>query len=178
MTETLFEHNVSLSVFSTRDSGFMRESEVFNMSHYDLWHVAMKKEMDSFERHQVWDIVERGMTKPLRSRWVLGLKNTSAGVVLKARFVICGNLQIEHVDYDETLAPTPPKDSLRLLLCVVPSRRLVLHQLDVHSAFLHGMIDREVFVELPSFVFSCEMRSGKVGKIRRSVYGLKQSPLI
>jgi Reverse transcriptase (RNA-dependent DNA polymerase) len=57
------------------------------------------------------------------------------GEVRKARFVICGNLQIEHVDFNETFAPTLSKDSLRLLLCVVVSRRLALHQLDVQSEF-------------------------------------------
>jgi Reverse transcriptase (RNA-dependent DNA polymerase) len=63
-------------------------------------------------------------------------------------------------------------------LCVVASRGLVLHQLDVQSAFLHDTINCEVFDALPSFVFSCEIRSSKVGKLRRSVYGQKQSQLI
>jgi hypothetical protein len=68
MTENLFEHNVSSSVDSTRQLGFRRESEVNNMSDYRLWYVAIKKEMDSFERQQVWDIIGRGTTKLLPSR--------------------------------------------------------------------------------------------------------------
>jgi hypothetical protein len=48
MTENLFENNFISSVCSTRQLGFMRESEVYGISDYDLWHIAMKKEMDLF----------------------------------------------------------------------------------------------------------------------------------
>jgi Reverse transcriptase (RNA-dependent DNA polymerase) len=172
MSENLFEHNVSSSAYSTGQLGLMRKSEIYNMSDYDLWYVAMTKKMDSFKQHQVLDIVERGMTKQLRSKWVHGLKDTSVGELHQVKFIICGNFQIKHVDYYVTFAPTLTKDSLRLLLCVVVSRRLVLHQLNVQSVFLHGLFDHEVFVEFLLFVFRREIRSAKVKKLRRLVYRL------
>jgi Reverse transcriptase (RNA-dependent DNA polymerase) len=48
-----------------------------------------------------------------------------------------------------------------------------VHQLDVKSAFLNGYIDDEIYMQLPS---QYSRADGKVCKLKRSIYGLRQAP--
>ncbi|KOM49185.1 hypothetical protein LR48_Vigan08g001200 [Vigna angularis] len=56
-------------------------------------------------------------------------------------------------------------------------RQWPLHQLDIKNAFLHGDLEEEIYMEQPPG-FSCvaQGESKLVCKLRRSLYGLKQSP--
>ena len=64
---------------------------------------------------------------------------------------------------------------VRLLLSMVVMRSWPLFQLDIKNVFLHGNLTEEVYMEQqPSFV--AQGKSGLVCKLRRSLYGLKQSP--
>ena len=49
----------------------------------------------------------------------------------------------------------------------------VVHQLDVKSAFLNGYIDEEIYMQLPPEYARAD---GKVCKLKRSIYGLRQAP--
>lgn len=64
--------------------------------------------------------------------------------------------------------------SVRTFLVVVVARNWIVHQLDVNNAFLHGDLTEEVYMNLPPR-FSCS-QPNKVCRLRKSLYGLRQSP--
>ncbi|KAK8933315.1 hypothetical protein KSP39_PZI015777 [Platanthera zijinensis] len=65
--------------------------------------------------------------------------------------------------------------SLRILLSLAASRQRALHQLDIKNAFLHGLLEEEVYMEQPPG-FVAEGERTKVCRLLASLYGLKQSP--
>ena len=65
----------------------------------------------------------------------------------KVRLVVKGQTQVESIDFDETFASIARLVSIRILLAISCSMGLKLHQMDVKSAFLNGILQEEVFVE-------------------------------
>ena len=88
----------------------------------NLWHNAMKDEMDSMAFNQVWDLVllPSGV-KAIRFRWVFKTKKDSQGnnERHKARLVSKGFTQREGIDYTKTFSPVSKKDSFRVIMILV-----------------------------------------------------------
>ena len=60
-----------------------------------------------------------------------------------------GFTQIPGIDYDETFSPVARFESIRLLLALAALEDWEIHQLDVKSAFLNGVLDEEIYMEQP-----------------------------
>ena len=65
--------------------------------------------------------------------------------------------------------------TIRVLLALAASHGLLVHQMDVKTAFLNKELDEEIYMQQPDgFVVKCRER--KVWKLVKSLYGLKQAP--
>ena len=95
----------------------------------------------------------------------------------KARFVAKGFTQTYGIDYQETFTPVAKINSIRVLLSLVVNSNWVLHQLDVKNTFLNVDLEEEVFMSPPPG-FEESVGVGKVCKLKKSLYGLKQSPTV
>ena len=93
-------------------------------------------------------------------------------VVEKARLVARGDLQRHGIDYTETYAPVVKCVSLRILLIWAARRQLVTRHWDIVSAFLHGNLDLEVFMQQPQGFAD---GTNRVCRLKKAIYGLCQA---
>ncbi|CAL1388815.1 unnamed protein product [Linum trigynum] len=61
------------------------------------------------------------------------------------------------------------------MLAVASIQNWHLHQMDVNNAFLNGDLEEDVYTELPQGLREQDQFKGKVCKLKKSLYGLKQA---
>ena len=93
----------------------------------------------------------------------------------KARLAAKGYSQEKGINYTETFAPVIKHQSLRLLLAIVANESLLVHHIDISTAFLYGELDDEVYIEIPEGL-DRRFQKGHVLKLNKALYGLKQAP--
>jgi len=93
----------------------------------------------------------------------------------KARLVAKGYTQTYDIDYSETFSTVAKIDTIRVLFSVATNKNWPLHQFDVHNAFFHGDLKKEVYMEAP-LGFLEDLQINEVCKLKKTLYGLKQSP--
>ena len=136
---------------------------------------AMDIELETLQGKDSWDVVQRtSEMNVLDSTWAFKCKRYPDGSIrkLKARFCVRGDQQIEGVDFFDTYAPVVQWATVRLLLMVSLMLNLATQQVDYTAAFLHAPLEDEVYCEMPRGY----REPGKVLKLKRSLYGLRQSP--
>ena len=139
------------------------------------WELAIKDELNSLLINDTWKIVSKPLNKNIVTcKWVFILKNDESGnpTKYKARLVARGFSQKYSVDYDEIFAPVARISTFRFLLAFANQFDLLIHQMDVKSAFLNGILHEEIYMQIPEGV---EAGNNQVCKLNKSIYGLKQS---
>ncbi|WVZ24094.1 hypothetical protein V8G54_002638 [Vigna mungo] len=143
-----------------------------------VWRNAMIEELRSIEKNKTWELVDLPPGKSSISvKWVFKRKMNPDGSVSKhkARLVARGFLQKKGVDFDEVFAPVARLETIRLVVAIACAQRWSISQLDVKSAFLHGLLEEEVYVQQPPG-FRERNNAGKVYKLHKALYGLRQAP--
>lgn len=115
--------------------------------------------------------------KKIEVKWVYKTKLKENGKVekYKARLVAKGYVQQQGFNYSEVFAPVARMDTVRIILALVAQNGWTVYQLDIKSAFLHGKLSDEVYVEQPKGYVQKD-DSQKVYKLKKALYGLKQAP--
>lgn len=141
------------------------------------WKNAVFEELEALQKNKTWEITElpKGK-KTVGCKWVFTVKHKSDGSIerYKARLVAKGFTQTYGIDYVETFAPVAKLNTVRVLLSLAANLDWKLHQLDVKNAFLNGELVEEVYMDGPPGL-ETEF-GGKVCNLKKSLYGLKQSP--
>ena len=65
--------------------------------------------------------------------------------------------------------------SIRILLPLVAQFNMELVHMDVKTTFLHGDLEKEIYITQPDG-FKVSGKENWVCKLKKSLYGLKQSP--
>ena len=152
--------------------------EALTSEHGKQWKDAADSEYESLMKNETWKLVELPSgRKPIGCKWVFKVKYGSDGKVerFKGRLVAKGYAQQYGIDYEETFSPVVRFSSIRLLLAYAVQNDMLVHQMDVVTAFLNGKLEEEIYMEQPDGY----IQPGKehlVCKLQKSLYGLKQSP--
>ena len=142
------------------------------------WKSAADLEYSSLVENETWDLVRlpKGRTT-IGCKWIFRVKYDGKGNIerFKGRLVAQGFSQKYGVDYLEIFSPVARFSSIWILLAFAAKNKLLVHQMDVVSAFLNGELKEEIYMQQPPGY----LQSGKeefICKLRKSIYGLKQSP--
>ena len=60
-----------------------------------------------------------------------------------------GYSQRQGIDYNEVFSPVVKHTSIRIVLALVANDDMELEQLDVKTAFLHGDLEEQIYMEQP-----------------------------
>ena len=137
------------------------------------WETATETEMTSLRENHVWDLVNLPVgKKTVGSKWVYKVKTGADGSVqrYKARLVAQGFTQQYGTDFDETFCPVVRQESLQLLMALSVRYGLSIHQVNVTTAFLNGMLKDEVYLQQPKG-FECPGKEEFVCKLNNVVIG-------
>ncbi|KAJ4718340.1 Retrovirus-related Pol polyprotein from transposon TNT 1-94 [Melia azedarach] len=130
---------------------------------------------DEVKGYRIWSPSEN---RVILSRNVVFDENSMFNPTVKS-IVVSENGSVEKqregVDYNEIFSPVVRHTSIRVLLAIVAHQDLELEQLDVKTAFLHGELEKEIYMTQPDG-FRVPGKEDYVCKLKKSLYGLKQSP--
>ncbi|CAI7881593.1 unnamed protein product [Closterium sp. NIES-53] len=139
---------------------------------------AMEEEIRSLINMGTWELVERPPgVNIMKNRWVLTTKYHVDDTVEreKARLVMKSFTQVYGADYDETFTRVGSYVPPRIFLSIAAVLNLNLMQLDMKNAFLQSKLDRVLYMSQPDYFND---GTGRVCNLLKSLYGLKQSPLL
>ncbi|KAL0641299.1 hypothetical protein Bca4012_102867 [Brassica carinata] len=124
---------------------------------HKVWRDSVGDERDAMIRNDTWYESElpKGK-KAVSSRWIFTIKYLANGEIdrRKTRLVARGFTQTYGEDYIDTFAPVAKLHTIRIVLSIATNLEWDLWQMDVKNAFLQGNVLR----------------------LKKAIYGLKQSP--
>ncbi|GJX14516.1 zinc finger, CCHC-type containing protein [Tanacetum coccineum] len=119
-----------------------------------FWKETINDEMNYIMGNNAWLLDDLPLScKPFDCKWIFKRKLKVDGTIknFKARLVIRGFRQKSGIDYFDTYAPVTRISTIRLLIAMTLIHNLIIHQMDVKTAFLnapkqwHQKFDKVVF---------------------------------
>ena len=127
-------------------------------------------------------------------KWVFKTKRDANGNVVRCKARLCAqefrdkgkkreqrlwrqrNDQLGSGDYDEDVdlyAPVASKAGIRVVAALAALNELMIYQLDVKTAYINAVLDREVYMTAPEGLVG--VASGSVVRLKKCLYGLRTS---
>ncbi|WZZ50369.1 hypothetical protein YC2023_050476 [Brassica napus] len=142
------------------------------------WKESVGAEAGAMIKNDTWYESELPKGKrAVSSRWIFTIKYLANGQIdrKKTRLVARGFTQTYGEDYIDTFAPVAKLHTVRIVLSIATNLEWDLWQMDVKNAFLQGELEDEVYM-LPPPGLDHLVKPGNVLRLKKAIYGLKQSP--
>jgi hypothetical protein len=157
-------------------------ADTLGLPDHASWLEGIHEELNGLRKMGVYKLVPRSSVpaghKILKGKWVFRLKHNENAepVHYKAHLCVKGFLQVFGQDYLETTSPTAQMESICILLHIAASMNWDVHQVDIKTAFLYGLLTaNEVqWMEQPEG-FVTPGKEDWVWELQRGLYGMKQS---
>jgi hypothetical protein len=127
-------------------------SEAYASLDAEYWKEADCNEMDSILINGTWELCNLPVEcKPVGCKWIFKKKMKPDGTIdkFKVRLVVKGFTQKEGEDYFDTYSPVVRMTTICMLVALAACRDLLIHQMDVKTAFLNGELDEEIYMNQP-----------------------------
>ncbi|KAL0702312.1 hypothetical protein Bca4012_058434 [Brassica carinata] len=145
---------------------------------HDEWRESVGDEVGAMIKNDTWYETElpKGK-KAVTSRLLFTIKYLANGKPerKKTRLVARGYTQVYGEDYLDTFAPVAKLHTIRIVLSLAVNLEWDLWQMDVKNAFLQGELEDEVYMRPPPGMEDM-VKPGNVLRLKKAIYGLKQSP--
>ncbi|KAL0411599.1 UNVERIFIED_CONTAM: Retrovirus-related Pol polyprotein from transposon TNT 1-94 [Sesamum latifolium] len=167
------DFNLALNV---EDLEPLSYDEALKSKNSEHWKQAMYEEMKSLKKNNTWILVPKPKNASvIDCKWLFKLKQENETTRYKARLVAKGFTQKEGIDFTEIFSPVVKFTTVRIILALVAHHDWELKQMDVKTAFLHGDLEEQIYLNQP-YGFIDKEKPNHVCMLKKSLYGLKQSP--
>jgi hypothetical protein len=117
---------------------------------WDDWRKAVEDEFNSHFKNETWKIIKRSEVPSsqaiMSSKWIFKRKEVANGEkIYKARLVVRGFSDKNIYDRTEVYAPVARLTDVRFFLSMVNKYKLILTYIDVKTAFLNGLLEKEAY---------------------------------
>lgn len=115
-----------------------------------FWKEVVNSEIESITYNDTWELADLPLgSKTIGCKWIFKKKIKADGTIdkYKARLVAKRYKQNEGVDFFDTYSPVTRIASIRIL-SIASLYDLVIHQMDVKTAFLNGDLEEEIYMDM------------------------------
>ena len=154
--------------------------DLYNHKDTDEWLSCTKIEYDQLIANETWELVKLPPgRKAIGCKWIWKIKYAADRPIIKykERLTAKGYSQRQGVDYNETYAPVAKASSLHIRLSIAAHEDWEIDQGNITTVFLLATLDEEIYMQQPEGFVKVGTEQ-YVCKLKRSIYGLKQSPRV
>ena len=139
------------------------------------WIDAINREISTLQRKGCWRYTALPPgARAIKGKLIFKIKRKQNDIKFKARLVAQGFTQIQGIDYNDTYSPVAKATSLRTIIALSTIMKLKLHQIDFTTAYINADLEEDIYMYPPP---GMDVPDGKVLKLMKSIYGLKQAGL-
>jgi hypothetical protein len=122
----------------------------------------------------MWDVIDQNYIPInrwcIKNKWIFKVERNG---IFRGSIVACGFSQVHGISFNENFAPVLNDVSFRIMLIAKLVWDMTCIVIDIETAFIHGDLDEEIYMEVPKGLTISE---NKKLLLRKTIYGIVKSP--